>query len=165
MIARQLALGVLVAAGSVGACQPRPSQVEGAALDTAAVVAALDSIRALYEEAVAARDFAAMAGVLADGAIMVGPGGPAWDSLRAASDGPWPPGATIAITPIEVRVLSDQWAYEFGTSVATYTPPGARRVRTLTDTYLVLFRRTPVGWKLYREVASPAAPPEPSPDR
>jgi ketosteroid isomerase-like protein len=104
-----------------------------------------------------------MATMLADGAVMVPPGGAQWDSLRAASGYPFPPGATIDITPIEVRVLSEDWAYEFGNSTVTYTPEGADEPRKLNDTYLVLFRNTPDGWKLYREVASSNLPPNAGP--
>ena len=53
-----------------------------------------------------------------------------------------PPGATIAIKPIEVVSLSREWAYEFGTSITTYTPEGADTAQQLRDTYLVLFRNT-----------------------
>jgi ketosteroid isomerase-like protein len=128
-------------------------------------MATIDSMRALYERSVATGDFERMGTLLAEGAVMVGPGGPHWDSLRAASDLPWPPGATLEISPIEVRVLSDEWAYEFGTSTATYTPTGASELRTLRDTYLVLFRKTADGWKLYREVASPDLPTSTTPDQ
>jgi uncharacterized protein (TIGR02246 family) len=132
-------------------------------VDTLAVRATIDSLRSAYEEAVAAGDFEEVATMLADGAVMVPPGGAQWDSLRAASGYPFPPGATIDITPIEVRVLSEDWAYEFGNSTVTYTPEGADEPRKLNDTYLVLFRNTPDGWKLYREVASSNLPPNAGP--
>jgi hypothetical protein len=121
-------------------------------------------MRTLYEQCVATGDFETMGTLLAEGAVMVGPGGPQWDALRAASDFPWPPGSTLEIRPIEVRVLSDEWAYEFGTSTATYTPAGASEPQTLRDTYLVLFRNSPAGWKLYREVASPDLPASGTPE-
>ena len=91
---------------------------------------------------------------------MVQPGAPDWNAMAAAAKGaPFPPGATIAIKPIEVVALSREWAYEFGTSITTYTPEGADTAQQLRDTYLVLFRNTGDGWKAYREVASAAAPP------
>ena len=77
----------------------------------------------------------------------------------AAKGAPFAPGATIAIKPIEVVALSREWAYEFGTSITTYTPEGAGTAQQLRDTYLVLFRNTGDGWKVYREVASAAPPP------
>jgi ketosteroid isomerase-like protein len=96
---------------------------------------------------------------LADGAMMVPPGAPDWNAMAAAAKGaPFPAGATIAIKPMEVVALNREWAYEFGTSVTTYTPEGADTPQQLRDTYLVVFRNTGDGWKAYREVASAAAP-------
>ena len=120
----------------------------------------IDQLRAAYETAVARGDIEAMAAVLADGAVMVRPGGPDWDAMSAAASGaPFPPGARITITPIEVVALSKEWAYEFGTAVTTYTPAGADQAQQLRDTYLILLRNTGDGWKAYREVASSAPPP------
>lgn len=150
-----LALGAVV----LSACQAGEDQQA----DTAGVIATVDSMRTLYEQSVAQGNFETMLGMLAEGAIMVGPGGPSWDSLRTASPDPWPPGATIEITPIETVVLSEEWAYDFGTSIATYTPPGAGEERTLHDTYLLLLRNTEDGWKIYREVASPDLPAQGTP--
>jgi hypothetical protein len=145
----------------LSACQPREEQLRPtASVDTAGVIATIDSMRSLFERSVAGGDFDTMFGMLAEGALMVGPGGPSWDSLRAASPYPWPPGATLEMRPIETVVLSEQWAYDFGTSTATYTPPGSTERRTLRDTYLLLLRNTEDGWKIYREVASPDLPPE-----
>lgn len=156
-----LALLLAVVAVSLTACQPQEQQPSRAAsVDTAVVIATIDSLRALYEQTVATGDFETMGSMLAEGAVMVGPGGPQWDSLRAASEHPWPPGATLDITPIETMVLGEEWAYDFGTSTATYTPEGSSEPRTLRDTYLLVLRNTEDGWKLYREVASPDLPPE-----
>jgi hypothetical protein len=101
-----------------------------------------------------------MTPLLANGAVMVRPGGPAWDAMAASAAGaPFPRGARIAITPIEVVALSEGWGYEFGTAVTTYTPEGADVEQQLRDTYLLLFRNTGDGWKAFREVASSAPPP------
>jgi uncharacterized protein (TIGR02246 family) len=164
LIVRHLAL--VVVAASVVACQPQGQQQfeQHAAVDTAAVRAAIDDLRSAYEEAVASGNFENMAKGLAEGAVMVPPGGPQWDSLFAASELPFPPGSTIDITPIEVRVLSEDWAYEFGTSTVTYTPEGATKALMLKDTYLVIFRNTDDGWKLYREVASSNLPSQARPE-
>ena len=94
---------------------------------------------------------------------MVRPGGPDWDAM-AASGAPFPPGAKIAITPIEVVALSEEWAYEFGTATTTYAPEGDDEERQLRDTYLLLFRNTGSGWKAFREVASSSPPPSGWPD-
>lgn len=158
-------LAVTAFAFAALACKPQPRapSAEAGTVDTAAVVAAIDSLRDAYERSIAADDLASMSTLLADGAVMVQPGSADWNAMAAAAAGaPFPPGASIDITPIEVRVLSPEWAYEFGTSVVTYTPAGAREARTLNDTYLVLFRKTAGGWKAFREVASSKALPPPA---
>lgn len=150
---------MLVATVSLTACQSQePQSPQAVAVDTSAVIATIDSLRTLFEQTVATGDFETMSSMLANGAVMVGPGGPQWDSLRTASAFPWPPGATLDIEPIETVVLNEEWAYDFGTSTATYTPAGASEPQVLHDTYLLLLRNTESGWKLYREVASPALP-------
>ena len=139
-----------------GACQGE----EHAAVNPSAFRAEIDQLRSEYEAAVAEGAADAMAALLADGAVMVRPGGPDWDAMAAAASGaPFPPGAKITITPIEVVALSKEWAYEFGTAVTTYTPDGADKAQQLRDTYLILLRNTGDGWKAYREVASSAPPP------
>ena len=55
--------------------------------------------------------------------------------------------------------MSEEWGYEFGTAMTTYTPEGADAERQLRDTYLLLFRNTGSGWKVFREVASSCPPP------
>jgi len=120
----------------------------------------IDRLRSAYEAAVAAGDAGAMSPLLEDGAVFVRPGAPEWEAMAAAAPGmPFPPGAKIAISPIEVVELSKEWAYEFGTAITTYTPQGSQTATQLRDTYLVLFRNTGKGWKAYREVASSGPPP------
>lgn len=122
--------------------------------------AEIDKLRSAYEAAVAAGDASAMSPLLDEGAVFVRPGAGEWVAMANAAPGlPFPPGATIAISPIEVVELSDEWAYEYGTSIITYTPQGAQEAIQLRDTYLVLFRNTGKGWKAYREVASSGPPP------
>ena len=122
--------------------------------------AEIDRLRSAYEAAVSQADASAMSPLLADGAVMVRPGAPDWEAMAAAASGmPFPAGAKIAISPIEVIELSNEWAYEFGTATTTYTPQGSGDAIQLHDTYLVLFRNTGNGWKAYREVASSRPPP------
>jgi ketosteroid isomerase-like protein len=49
--------------------------------------AEIDQLRSDYEKSVAAGDFKAMSRLLADGAVMVRPGGPGWDAMAAAASG------------------------------------------------------------------------------
>ena len=120
----------------------------------------IDKLRSAYETAVASGHIEAMLPLLAEGAVMVHPGAADWKAMEAVASGaPFPVGARIEIRPIEVVVLSEEWAYEFGTSTTTYTPPGSMESTQLRDTYLILFRKTAEGWKAYREVASSNPPP------
>ena len=152
-------LVAIVAVASLGGCQSdRPAKE--AAMDPSTIRAEIDKLRSEYETAVASGDSSALTALLADGAVMVRPGGPDWDAMAAdASGAPFPPGAKIAITPIEVVALSKEWAYEFGTATTTYKRDGSDDVSELHDTYLILFRNTGKGWQAYREVASSAPPP------
>jgi ketosteroid isomerase-like protein len=127
--------------------------------------AEIDKLRSAYEAAVAGGDASEMSPLLADGAVMVRPGAADWEAMAAAASGlPFPRGAKIIISPIEVVALSEEWAYELGTATTSYTPPGSEKAIQLRDTYLVLFRKTSNGWKAYREVASSAPPPGGWPD-
>jgi hypothetical protein len=130
------------------------------------VTGEIDQLRSSYESAVASGRPEALLPLLSEGAVMVHPGAPDWQEMASAAAGaPFPPDARIDIRPIEVVALSENWAYEFGTSVTTYTPPGSGQVRELRDTYLILFRKTREGWKAYREVASSSPPPGGWPER
>jgi ketosteroid isomerase-like protein len=152
-------LFTIVAAANLGGCQGELPDRQ-ASVEPTAFRPEIDKLRSAYEAAVAAGDTKAMGTLLADGAIMVRPGGPDWDAMAVAASGaPFPPGAKIAISPIEVVAMSKEWAYEFGTSITTYTPEGSDKKLQLRDTYLILFRRTDKGWQAYREVASSTPPP------
>lgn len=157
--------GVLALTIGIAACEAReaPQPSPSGAVDTVAVMAAIDSLRSSFQNAVATGAYESLGGMMAEGAVMVRPGGPQWDSAFASSDLPFPPGATLDIVPIETRVLSDGWAYEFGNTTLRYSPPGAAAPRSLTDTYLILLRNTGDGWKIFREVASSNLPPSPPP--
>jgi|SRR5688572_30504793 ketosteroid isomerase-like protein len=157
-------LVAIVAVASLEGCQSDRSDQQ-ATVDTSAIRAEIDKLRSDYETAVASGDSNALTPLLADGAMMVRPGGPDWDAMAAAAEGaPFPPGAKIAITPIEVVALSQEWAYEFGSATTTYMPEGSDKELELRDTYLILFRNTGKGWQAYREVASSAPPPSGWPD-
>jgi hypothetical protein len=149
---------IATAIGLAG-CQ-RGGSIPLSPAEQASIRTEIDKLRARYEAGVASGTAESLTPLLAQGAVMVQPGAPDWNAMADAAKGaPFPPGATIAIKPIEVVALSREWAYEFGTSITTYTPAGATGAQQLRDTYLVLFRNTGDGWKAYREVASAASPP------
>lgn len=162
-----LILLIVVVAVGLAACRSQSQKPprQAATVDTAAVIASIDSLRAAYENAFAAGDVKKMATLLTDDGRFVQPGGAQWDSMRAASKGPFPSGATLDISPMEVRVLSKDWAYELGTATLAYTPKGPGKERTLPHTYLLLLRKTPEGWKAHREVASSHLPADNAPEQ
>jgi len=152
-----IALGI---AATVGACEPqdRP-EVGAAAIDTAAIMAALDSLAAAVTESHTSGSAERFSATLAPDAIASIPGSPMTQGREAIVAGfkatpPLPPGATMKVTPMEIRVLSADWAYAFGVDTLTYTPPGATQPKKETSTFLVLIKKTPEGWKTYREVLS-----------
>lgn len=142
---------------ALAACQPQATQDGAAAVDTAAVEASIDSLRAAYQEAVNGEDWERLGTMVTEDAVIVMPGPAAWDSMLAAASEagtPFPPGATLEIESAETGVLTADRAYDMGTGTVTWTPEGADEPRTVRDTYLVLLHRTADGWKVHREVAS-----------
>ena len=148
----------LVALILVSSCQPQERAQEtmgqSMAIDTMAVLSSIDSLRNNYQDAVNEGNFEMLSTLVTGDAIMVQPGTTEWDAMREASRGPFPEGATITITPAETKVLSNDWAYDMGSSTITYTPADSDEPVTLKDTYLVILKRTTDGWKVHREVAS-----------
>lgn len=148
---------------SLAACQPGdgPAGEAGAAptVDTAAILASVDSLRAAYQRRVAEDDYGRLAELVSEDALMVGAGGAGWDAVRdAAGDAPFPPGATLEVDPRETRVLAEDWVYELGSATLTWTPEGSDQALEARDTYLILLHRTDDGWKVHREVASSNRP-------
>lgn len=60
-----------------------------------------------------------------------------------------PAGATFRVEPREIQPMSSDWAYAFGTDTLEHS---AGKKETMT--FLVLIRKTPNGWKTFREVLS-----------
>ena len=157
-------IGAAALAATAVACQPAGQQAadDATAVDTAAIMATFDSMRTAFEEAFAAADVEAMAALYAEDAIYSEPGRPpvhGRDSIQALLSRTHPEGATIEITPTDVMVLSNDWVYEFGTGTVSVTPEGAGEAVEMPASYSALFRRTPDGWRLYREALSSNAPP------
>lgn len=152
-----VALSILV----VGACQPQ-GQGQGAAVDTTAIKSTLDSMRSLWETAYAAGDFEMIASIVHEEMKYAPPGRSpiqGRDSVMAYLKRTRPPGATSNIELIEMRILSGEWAYEFGTGTVASTRQGTEEPQSFEYNYLAIFRKTADGWKIYREVISPNKPP------
>jgi uncharacterized protein (TIGR02246 family) len=150
----------LCLAAVVGACEPQDRQDAGAtSIDTAAILASIDSLAAAVTQAHKSGSAEQYAATLTPDAIASMPGSPMVQGREAIvaafkATPPLPPGATMKVTPMEIRVLSADWAYALGVDTLTYTPPGAAQPKKETSTFLVLIKRTPEGWKTYREVLS-----------
>lgn len=157
------AVTVIVLAAAAAACQPEPADRAGdASVDTAAVMSSLDSMRTAFEEAVKAGDYEAQGSVYTSDALFSAPMTPVVrgrDSIVAVQRRATPAGADLVIEPMEVRILSAGWAYEYGTATLSFTPEGADGPVEVGSTYLILLRRTPDGWKIHRETLSADGPP------
>lgn len=154
--------GTALLLGAV-ACQPQTAEQEQAAatVDTAAIRAAVDSLRAGFEDAFNAGEYETAASFIHPEMIYSPPGSPpiqGRDSVIAHDRRAFPAGATIEIAPMDTRILGDEWVYEYGTSTVTFTPEGADQERSIESTYLVIIRNTDDGWQIFRESLSSNGP-------
>jgi len=161
-----LLYALLVTAGLVAACQPGapPTPSQPAAVDTAAIGAALDSLAQVVTRANQTGDAELFASTWARDGAMSTPGAPlvrGREAIVAAfrARPPLPPGASLTIHPMELRVLSADWAYAFGVDSLRHVPEQGAEPVVETSTFLVLIRKTDAGWQTYREVLSANEPP------
>lgn len=154
----------------VTACQPAGEQqaTEGEAgrtaeaVDTAAVMAAIDSVRSAFAEAYTAGEFSRVSPYIHSDVIYSPPGHPPIrgpDSVIAHDWRTIPPGATFELEPVDTRVVDGEWAFELGTSTVTFTARGGDEETSMRSSYLVVLRNTGDGWQLYREVGGSDRPP------
>lgn len=139
------------------ACQPAErQQARQPAVDTAEVTSTLDSLRTAFLDAYEAGDAKTIASLWAEDGVTSGPGtSPVQgrDSIRALIErDPALGEATAEISPLDVRVLDRDWAYDLGVLTVQFTPEGTNQQQTVEISYLALIHRTPGGWKFYREV-------------
>lgn len=154
-------MAVALATVLVVACQPQEQQ-QRTEIDTTSITTTLDSIRTAYEDAYNNGTLEAGASIVHPEMIYSPPGRPpirGRDSIIAFEQEMRPPGATVDLKPIDTRVLSDEWVYEFGIGTVTFTPEDAEEPESMESTYLAIFRKTPDGWKTYRESISANGPP------
>lgn len=157
---------VLVGAllGVTVACQPPADQQpeQAAAVDTAAILASFDEVRADYAAAFDDGDFAGVASHYAEDAVASFPGAPPVTgraAIQSAMEETTPEGATLTIEPSETQILSNDVAYDVGLSTQSFTPEGADEPTESTSSYLVILNRTADGWKITRGVVSSNEPP------
>jgi uncharacterized protein (TIGR02246 family) len=132
--------------------------------DAAEIGAALNELAETIKRAYDTDDAELYASAFADDAVVSMPGAKPIRGLEALkamfkSRPPLPPGATFEVNPTELEIINGDWAYAFGTDTLTL-PAGADEPPVVeTMTFMVLIRRTPEGWKTFREVVSADQPP------
>jgi len=146
------------------ACKSGGEQkLEQSALDTVAIKASIDSLGAMVQKAHDTRDDKLLASTWAKDGILTIAGSPpvrGRDAIVSAIGNmpPLPPGGAMTIHPVEVQVLSSEWAYVFGIDSLKYTTPGKTKQIIETSTFFVLVKKTSEGWQTYRETLSPNQP-------
>lgn len=155
---------------SMAACRPAGEQQAtggeagrmAEAVDTAAVMTAIDSVRSAFVEAYSAGEVSRASPFIHPDFIYSPQGHPpirGRDSVIAHDQRNLPPGASFELEPVDTRVMNDEWAFELGTSTVTFTPQGADEETSMQSSYLVVLRNTGDGWRLYREVGGSNQPP------
>ena len=127
--------------------------------DAAAETEQIDQLREDFTAAIAAQDFAALAALSNPEFEQTLPGGPEHLAMYGSAAGPLPPGYRLDITPKEIVVIDEEWAYEYGTTIVSYQPDDADLPQRIPNTYLMILRKHEGHWTPYREVASASAPP------
>lgn len=156
----------LLALPLLAGCQPAEQGQTGetAALDTAAVRAAIDTLRQDYLEAYNGGDAAALATLYTADAVFLPADAPpvdGRDSIRAHWDRELAAGPSLEVESHEVIPLSESWTSSGGNYRVTVTPEGAEEPMTVRGSYLLLFRNTDEGWKLFRHSATYDSVPPP----
>lgn len=161
---------VLLASIAMVGCQPAETgKMEGTAIDTAAVMSSLDSLRQAFVEAYNAADTAAIAAMFTEDAVVLPSGAPpvrGRDSIAASFAREWARGAQMdELTALETTLINSDWVMEYGDVQITVTPQDADQGRTMDGSYLVVLHRTADGWKLVRDAASMDSTPSGAPGR
>lgn len=164
---RRVRFGLLLAFSSLLAvgCQPADrGQTQQAAVDTAAVEAAVDSLRESFLKAYNAGEADQLVALYAEDAVVL-PADAApvdgRDSIRAYFARELAAGPTLEVEPHEVKPLSQEWASSGGTYRVTVSPEAVKDTVTVRGSYLILFQNTPEGWKLFRHAATYDSLPPP----
>lgn len=166
-VIRPRALLPLLALPLLFGCQPpeKAGTGEGAALDTAAVTAAIDTLRQEFLEAYNAANADALAALYTDDAVFLPADSPpvdGRDSIRAFFRRELAAGPTLEVDPHEVVPLSPSWTSSGGIYRVTVTPEGTDEPVNVRGSYLLLFHETAEGWKLYRHAGTyDSVPPTP----
>lgn len=146
---------------TISACQQREKQPhQQPATDTTSIKASIDSLGRVVQKAHDTKDNELMASTWAKDGILIIAGRPpvfGRDAIVSALSNmpPLPPGAKMEIHPLDIHVMSSEWAYVLGVDTLKYTTPGTTKQTIETSTFLVLVRKTAEGWQTYRETLTP----------
>ena len=147
------------------ACQQQEKQpLQQPAIDTTSIMASIDSLGGVVQRAHDTKDSILMASTWAKDGILIISGSPpvfGRDAIVSALSKmpPLPPGGKMEIHPLEIQVMSHEWAYVLGVDSLKYTAPGATKQTIETSTFFVLVRKTSEGWQTYRETLAPNQKP------
>lgn len=139
----------------LASCQPAgEGGREEAAVDTAAVMSAADSLRTAYAEAYNTGDTAAVLSTLSRDVVFLPAQGPALEGreeVLAALGRGMGMNQQISVSPQGVNGLGGDAVVDYGTATFTVRAPEADTAQvTHRHGYLVVAERTADGWKLTR---------------
>jgi uncharacterized protein (TIGR02246 family) len=125
----------------------------------AALTELAETVKTAYKQ----NDAEMYASAFAEDAVVSMPGRPpvkGREALKAVFESrpPLPPGATFEVNATELEIISAEWAYAFGTDTLTIPAGDGAPPIVQTMTFMVLIRKTPEGWKTFREVVSADQP-------
>lgn len=159
-------LASLLTVSALAGCQPAErGRTTGPAVDTAAVAAAVDSLRQAYLEAYNAGELDRLASLYADDAVLLPPDAPpvrGRDSIRTHFAGELAPGPTLEISSGQLGPLGPEWTSLAGGYRVTVRREEAEEPTAVEGSYLILVRKTPNGWKVSRHAGTyDSMPPGP----
>lgn len=151
---RLTALAVaVIALPALAACQPAEQGQMTAAVDTAAIMSTVDSVRQAYEDAYNAGDSAAIASMYAADAVYL-PAAGSFLTGRSAITGSLTQGMAqsqqFTINSSGEEILGPDAVVDYGTVSNTVMPAEGESAVTQEQGYLVVVQRTADGWKLIR---------------
>lgn len=132
-------------------------------IDREAIRTALNDLAETIKRAYRNDDADLYVSAFSEDAIVSMPGLPPIRGLDALKEvfrsrPPLPPGATFEVDPTELEIINGEWAYAFGTDTLTIPAGDGTPPIVQTMSFMVLIRKTPEGWKTFREVVSADQP-------
>lgn len=146
---------------SIPACQQQEKHpLQQPETDTISIMASIDSLGRVVQKAHDTKDNELMASTWAKDGILIIAGSPpvvGRDAIVSALNNmpPLPAGGKMEIHPLDIQVMSAEWAYVLGIDSLKYTVPGTTKQTIKTSTFFVIVRKTCEGWQTYRETLTP----------